>query len=87
MLFRINKRHLVILIFQLIYLFNKKFDGYEFLFDTRKSTSVASQDSAPTTERYGGLPLKACSNLALQQLEDVLTKCTEFETFQADYNF
>jgi hypothetical protein len=38
-------------------------------------------------ERFSGLPLKACSNLALQQLEDVLAKETKFETLQADYNF
>lgn len=58
-----------------------------FLFKSRKTTLMASEDSVPTKDKYGGLPLKACNNLALQQLEDVLAKDTKFETLQAHYNF
>ncbi|KAG0599125.1 hypothetical protein M758_12G130000, partial [Ceratodon purpureus] len=41
----------------------------------------------PKDKRFGGLPLKACTKLALQQMEKVLAKGTKFETLQAEYNF
>jgi hypothetical protein len=55
----------------------------------RKAIATLSEDSPRISKdkRFGGLPLKACTKSALQQLEEVLTKRTKFETLQAEINF
>ncbi|XP_073386576.1 uncharacterized protein [Physcomitrium patens] len=59
------------------------------LYSYRKASAKVSMENSPMDKRkqYGGLPVKACSKLALKTLDKILDDSMKFDILQAKYNF